>query len=297
MSDRPNIPNAVKRIVRQRCGYGCVICGFPIVEYDHMAGGWSTTRRHVAEEITLLCPNHHSEKTRGFLSAKSVELADSRPANLQTAFTPGYAMAYGDSAITVQIGTTEFTLRRGMRRFVGVVVDGIPVFSTRVESGRHLVSVVVLDLANRVQLLLDDNELRFKTSNWDAEFIGSTLTIRHGPRDVALRVRFSVPDRVIFDRGRLLCNGVEIDTEGQAGPFAFRRSKFQGRDAGISLGVHAKAIDASLRAENVIRKEGGWCDNRIGWLAAEVRGSVSTRAEPFVRNWRIGPILDWKWIF
>ncbi|GAB3751287.1 hypothetical protein GCM10028864_27080 [Microlunatus parietis] len=206
-------------------------------------------------------------------------------------------MAYGDNAITVEIGTTEFTLKRGMKRFVGVVVHGIPLFSTRVESGRHLVSAVVLDLANQVQLLLDDNELRFKTRHWDAEFIGSTLTIRHGPRDVILRVRFSAPDRVIFDRGRLMCNGVEIDTAGQAGPFAFSRSKFEGRDAGIALGLHAKAIDASLRAENVIRKEGNWSDNRVGWLASDVRSSVSTRAEPFVRNWRIGPILDWKWIF
>jgi 5-methylcytosine-specific restriction endonuclease McrA len=33
---RPKIPEGVKREVRQRCGFGCVICGLPIYEYDHL---------------------------------------------------------------------------------------------------------------------------------------------------------------------------------------------------------------------------------------------------------------------
>lgn len=31
-----NIPLPIQREVRQRCGFGCVICGMPLYEYEHM---------------------------------------------------------------------------------------------------------------------------------------------------------------------------------------------------------------------------------------------------------------------
>ena len=55
MSDERNIPAEIKRQVRQRCGFGCIICGLPIYEYEHMEE-WAKVKRHRTEEITLLCP-------------------------------------------------------------------------------------------------------------------------------------------------------------------------------------------------------------------------------------------------
>jgi hypothetical protein len=34
--DRPPIPLPVKRLVRQQCAFGCVLCGLPLYEYDHI---------------------------------------------------------------------------------------------------------------------------------------------------------------------------------------------------------------------------------------------------------------------
>ena len=59
-----NIPLPVQREIRQRCGFGCVICGMPLYEYEHMEE-WAVVQRHVADEITLLCDQHHREKTAG----------------------------------------------------------------------------------------------------------------------------------------------------------------------------------------------------------------------------------------
>ncbi|WP_198036130.1 hypothetical protein [Salegentibacter sp. T436] len=67
--DKPNsrnIPLPIQREVRQRCGFGCVICGLPLYEYEHMEE-WAKVKRHDAEEITLLCDRHHREKTAGLL--------------------------------------------------------------------------------------------------------------------------------------------------------------------------------------------------------------------------------------
>ena len=81
VQDRPPLNAGIMREVRQRCGFGCVICGRPIYEYDHILG-WAKVKRHVASEITLLCDNHHREKTAGFLPNERVIEADKAPFNI-----------------------------------------------------------------------------------------------------------------------------------------------------------------------------------------------------------------------
>ncbi|WNG79930.1 hypothetical protein C6A86_016810 [Mycobacterium sp. ITM-2016-00316] len=69
--DRPPIPDPMKREVRQRCGFGCVICGHPIYEYEHM-DDYAVVKRHGVANITLLCDGHHRLKTG--VSYRSIEL-------------------------------------------------------------------------------------------------------------------------------------------------------------------------------------------------------------------------------
>ena len=40
------IPADVKRAVRQACGYGCVICGSAIIEYEHVDPTFNEAREH-----------------------------------------------------------------------------------------------------------------------------------------------------------------------------------------------------------------------------------------------------------
>ena len=77
-----NIPLPIQREVRKRCGFGCVICGFPLYEYDHLTG-WANVYEHVAEDITLLCDQHHKEVTNGLLPREKVFEANKSPYNLK----------------------------------------------------------------------------------------------------------------------------------------------------------------------------------------------------------------------
>jgi 5-methylcytosine-specific restriction endonuclease McrA len=65
-NDRDKIPRKTKLRVRQRCGFGCVICGHPIYQIDHMVDH-AVVQEHKAANLTLLCPRHHDEKTKGLL--------------------------------------------------------------------------------------------------------------------------------------------------------------------------------------------------------------------------------------
>jgi trigger factor len=92
---RPPIPASTKRIVRQRCGFGCVFCGLPLYEYDHM-GGYSPAVGHDPDEITLLCPDHHSQKTRGLLTEADVRRANASPVNIREGRTAPFGLNGGD---------------------------------------------------------------------------------------------------------------------------------------------------------------------------------------------------------
>src|SRR5262249_16069797 len=91
------IPRPIKRQVRQRCEFGCVICGLPLDEYEHMEG-FAKVKRHVAKEITLLCDRHHREKTGGLLPLSDVRDADRNPFNKREGVSPPYNLHYSGNS-------------------------------------------------------------------------------------------------------------------------------------------------------------------------------------------------------
>ncbi|MFR7391896.1 MAG: HNH endonuclease signature motif containing protein [Anaerostipes hadrus] len=65
MSNRPPIPEAMKRKVRQEAYFGCVKCGCPGVLRYHHIEPWSKVKKHEAKNLVALCPNCHREATVG----------------------------------------------------------------------------------------------------------------------------------------------------------------------------------------------------------------------------------------
>ena len=51
MSNRPPIPEGVKRKLRQEAYFGCVKCGCPIIEYHHIEP-WSVVKKHSGRRLT-----------------------------------------------------------------------------------------------------------------------------------------------------------------------------------------------------------------------------------------------------
>src|SRR4051794_27586019 len=111
--NRPDIPAPVRRQVRQRCGFGCVICGLPLYEYEHMYE-WVHTHSHAADELTLLCDRHHAEKTKGLLPKAVVMNANAAPVNIRNGVSEPYGLHFSGSECEVNIGGNRF-LSRGAR--------------------------------------------------------------------------------------------------------------------------------------------------------------------------------------
>ena len=125
--DKPssrNIPDPIQRIVRKRCGFGCVICGIPLYDYDHMEG-WAKVYRHVASEITLLCRMHHNEKTYGLLPLKDVIAANDAPFNLRQGVSKPYDLHFSGKDVEVIMGGNRFLLeiKKDPQGFISILVD------------------------------------------------------------------------------------------------------------------------------------------------------------------------------
>lgn len=206
-----NIPLPIQREVRQRCGFGCVICGMPLYEYEHMEE-WAEVKRHVAEEITLLCDQHHREKTGGLLPKKVVSDANANPYNLRTDVSKPYNLHFSGKEASVEIGGNSFTCKdHGYgTSMIPVSVDGTPLIGLILADGHLLLNIVIFDEFNNPVLHIKNNQLYYSTSPWDIQLVGTTLTIREAHRKILIEFDFQPPDKVIIKRGRFLKNGVEI---------------------------------------------------------------------------------------
>ena len=53
-----DIPEPMKRELRQEALFGCVLCGSPIIDYHHIIF-YSEVKKHEKENLVVLCPEHH----------------------------------------------------------------------------------------------------------------------------------------------------------------------------------------------------------------------------------------------
>lgn len=60
------VPSDVRRIVRQRCGFGCVICGLSLYDYEHFAPYFKDAKSHDPDGITLLCMQSNQKEIEKF---------------------------------------------------------------------------------------------------------------------------------------------------------------------------------------------------------------------------------------
>lgn len=212
MSDtRDPIPLPMQREVRQRCGFGCVICGLPLYEYEHMEG-YAIVQRHVAEEITLLCDQHHKERTNGLMPLETVQAANTNPYNLREGVSKSYDLHYTGAECEVRIGSNTFTtLDGGYGTFmVPISIDAVPMIGFVLSEGHLLLNLRIFDECNNLLLRIDNNALTYHPEPWDIQLVGRNLIVREAHRKILLDIVFEVPNRVVISRGRLMYNGVEV---------------------------------------------------------------------------------------
>lgn len=221
-----------------------MICGIPVIHYDHIEN-YADVREHTAENITLLCPTHHQEKTSKRLSADRVRKFNADPYALRHPMKASHHLTYfGGSTFNLGIGSNLFTYESAWGGDYpspgAIVVDMRPVLSGRVLDEEILISAVIRDVDNRLVLLIRDNEMKVGGTVWDVTLAGEHLRIWWKQMDLGIDIRFA-EDGLYIERGDFYANGycfhVGPDRRLKIGKAEFEHCEFTG--TGIWAGTGA----------------------------------------------------------
>lgn len=175
MGDRPAIPSPTKAAVRRACGFGCIICGAPLIEYDHVTN-WAECLEHEVDNLALLCPIHHAKKTRKFLSRQAVIDARSSPVNATRPFTADEPLHPAPQWPRIRMGPIEL-LDQGWDQMVAVAVNGAPLIQVDMRPTIPEICVKVLARNGSTICEIDRNVFRSSTSVDDLTFEAGRIKV------------------------------------------------------------------------------------------------------------------------
>ncbi len=202
-----NIPEPTKREVRQRCGFGCVICGKAIYHYEHIDPEFVDAKTHDPSSITLLCGGCHDKGTRGILSKETIKRHNANPKCRETGFS-FEAFDIGTEPVEVLLGTVT---ARNVKTLLRVGDDDVFSISPPLEDGQpFLINACFYDENGAPVLWIEKNEWRSSSDNWDVRVVGKHLKIRSNPGSFALVIRADPPHRLIIERMDMVHKGVSI---------------------------------------------------------------------------------------
>lgn len=169
------IPTNVKKQVRRRCGFGCVICGSAIHTYEHFDPPFRDAREHLPAGITLLCGSHQLESSKGLLSKTTIAQADAAP----------FCHKAGHSSQMLDLGASRPTLLLGGTSVTdcgpGVALNGewlLRIRPPELRSSRWRLSARFPSPAGATVCQIVDNELLLPCAPFEIEQAGMRFVAR-----------------------------------------------------------------------------------------------------------------------
>lgn len=202
-----NIPDPIKRLVRQKCGFGCVICGAIPFTYHHFDPTFRDAKTHNPDGIALLCPNHHSEAESGLLPNDIIRKKVQEPKSLENGFSC-YTLRVGDKFPVIILGNATFIGNPTL-----IKAFGKPLFSVdkpEKTGAPFRINAIFYDAKGNQACRIMQNELLSLAKNWDITFIHKTITIRRAPQEIILKMRINPPNELVIDRLNMFYKGFRI---------------------------------------------------------------------------------------
>lgn len=199
------IPSEVKRIVRQRCGFGCVLCGLALYDYEHFDPDFKDALEHDPSGITLLCMQCNQKRNRRMLSVETVRKANLNPKCLAEGFA-NEAFDFGTDPMEIVFAGVSFTNCPTL-----IEINKFPILSIQSPEEfdqPYRLSGRFADATGEITLAIKDNVWAAGADNWDVECIGPRIVIRNGPRDISLVLKSEPPRRLIVEQLNMHFDGI-----------------------------------------------------------------------------------------
>ena len=204
------IPAPIKREIRQRSGFGCVVCGSIVYTCHHFDPPFTDARRHDPKGITLLCGDCHTRATKGLLSDNSIRRAAGTPKCLECGFSH-FPLDVGERFPVVHFGNSILVGNPTIIRAFGERLFGID----RPEKGGapFRINAMFYDQEGHEACRIVENEWQGLTSNWDTTCIGNEVVVRRAHGEIALRIHPNPPNELVVDRLDMFYRGFRVVIE------------------------------------------------------------------------------------
>lgn len=180
--NQPPTPSPVKRLLRQEAGFGCCVCGNPIIQYHHIIP-WESEQHFRPEDMMCLCPNHHDEANKKAMLEKEQRKHKTNPFNIQKGITKG----------NLKVNYRIPVIDTGGFQFVGeedfIIVDKESLVSLKINDGQLELTIKLYNDKDELIAHIKNNEwITGDPSPWDLESNYQMLKIRHKMKDIALDI-------------------------------------------------------------------------------------------------------------
>jgi hypothetical protein len=234
------IPAAVRRLIRQECGFGCVCCGRALVQYDHFDPPFDEATNHRVEGIALLCGSCHDKRNHRLLSAETVAARRRDPVT----FRNGQARESLDlvAPLVVHLGSSSF---RNLSSIVRTH-DGdrwLAIDEPEAADAPARLYAKFHDDDGQLSLEIDGNEWRCFMDHWDNEVVGPLIRVHRSLRDVVLELVAEPPHGIRVVRLKMHKGGLAVDIDASGtitlvrggAPLVVDACDISGSDAAIVL--------------------------------------------------------------
>lgn len=196
-----NISAEVRRQVRQRSKFGCVICRRGLYQYEHIDPPFEEAKQHDPAKICCLCGACHDAVTRGQISKQLIIIAYQKIQELpNTDVNPPIGpLDFHDGNAELLIGGLLYSPAvRTILRYYGQ--DLICLSPGKYTGEQGSISAVFTDDLGNIVLRLEENEWIGSLTNWDIEVLGQSITIRQKKGRVVLQLRLAPPGKIVVER-------------------------------------------------------------------------------------------------
>jgi len=208
-----NIPSEIKRKIRQECGFGCVVCGGAIYEYEHIEPEFADAVIHEVSKIALLCGSCHLNVTKGLWSKEKIAEHRKNP----------FSLKHGNSRYSMDISIrNKFQISLGKCTFIDttnlIEIDNkviLKILPPEVKNTAPRVIANFFDQYGNEIASIHKNEWIGNITAFDIEFIGNEISVRSKKYQIDLKIKISHPNIININKINLKYNSCRIygDTE------------------------------------------------------------------------------------
>lgn len=206
------IPQEVRREIRKRCGFGCVLCGLAYYDYEHFDPDFKDAKEHNAQGMTLLCMQCNQKRARGTLSAATVARANENPKCKQQGFA-SEIFDFGVEPLKIIFAGSTFKNCTHILKIAGFSV--LSIAPPEEPGSPMLLTGFFSDSTGATTLKIENNIFIAGDENWDVEIKGPVIKILRGLGDPALILRVQPPHGISVELIDMEFDGCKLkgDTE------------------------------------------------------------------------------------